>query len=182
MDEFIGIVKLFAGSFAPYGWQFCWGQTLSINQYTALFSILGTTYGGNGTTTFMLPDLRGRVAVGAGTGLGLSPIAAGQIGGNENASILLSNMPSHNHAVTGSVQVTITKNNANVGDPTGAYLAVTTPNNSYNATANGTKTLAGVTSALATANAGQGLPLPIREPYLGMNYIICLVGLFPSRN
>ena len=182
MDEFIGIVKLFAGNFAPYGWQFCWGQTLAISQYTALFSILGTTYGGNGTTTFMLPDLRGRVPVGAGAGLGLSPIVIGQVGGNENASILLNNMPSHNHTVTGSVQVTITKNNANVGNPTGAYLAVTTPNNSYNATANGTATLAGVTSTLATGLTGSGLPLPIRDPYLGMNYIICLNGLFPPRN
>lgn len=182
MDEFIGIVKLFAGNFAPRNWQLCQGQTLAISQYTALFSILGTTYGGNGTTTFMLPDLRGRVPVGAGTGLGLSPISIGQIGGNENASILLNNMPSHNHTVTGSVQVTITKNNANVGNPTGAYLAVTTPNNSYNATANGTSTLAGVTSTLATGLTGQGLPLPIREPYLGMNYIICIYGIFPSRN
>jgi microcystin-dependent protein len=179
MDEYIGIVKLFAGNFAPRGWLLCWGQTLPISQYTALFSILGTYYGGNGTTTFQLPDLRGRAPVGVGAGIGISPIVVGQAGGVENISLLTQNLPAHNHAVTGTVTLSTTREAANTGTPAGAYLAVTTPNSTYNS-AGGGGPLAGVTQNLNTALTGQTLPFPSRNPYLGMNYIICMVGIYPT--
>src|SRR5580698_9602625 len=95
----LGAIFIFAGNFAPRGYQLCQGQLLSISQNTALFSILGTTYGGNGTTNFALPDLRGRAPIGQGAGPGLSPVTLGQQGGNQNVSILASNMPAHNHLV-----------------------------------------------------------------------------------
>src|SRR5687767_4324920 len=99
MDEFIGIVKIFAGNFAPRGWMFCQGQLLSIAQNTALFSILGTTYGGNGQTTFALPDLRGRVPVGVGQGPGLPSMSLGEMSGATSATMTIQNMPAHTHAL-----------------------------------------------------------------------------------
>jgi microcystin-dependent protein len=95
----LGSIFIFAGNFAPRGYQLCQGQLLPIAQNTALFSILGTTYGGNGTTTFALPDLRGRAPIGQGTGTNLSPVTLGQVGGSQNVTIATSNMPPHNHVV-----------------------------------------------------------------------------------
>jgi microcystin-dependent protein len=180
MDEYIGIIKLFAGNFAPLNWQFCWGQTLSIASNTALFSIIGTYYGGNGTTTFQLPDLRGRVPVGVGAGLGLSPIVIGQVGGVENITLTAQNLPQHNHAVTGNVQLQVSRDSGNSATPAGSFLAGSSPNNIYN-TAGAAGYLNGVTQNLNTAMTGQNLPFPSRNPYLGLNYIICIYGLFPPR-
>ena len=102
MEGTIGEIRMFAGTFAPRTWAFCQNQILSIAQNTALFSILGTTYGGNGQTTFALPDFRGRVAVGTGTGPGLSNIQLGQMAGTPTVTPTTNNMPAHNHAVAGS--------------------------------------------------------------------------------
>src|SRR4051794_10683767 len=96
-EPFIGEVIMFAGNFAPRGWALCQGQLLSIAQNTALFSILGTTYGGNGQTTFALPDLRGRVPLGQGQGPGLSSYVLGEVAGNENVTLISTQMPQHNH-------------------------------------------------------------------------------------
>ena len=97
-EPFLGQLMLFGGNFAPRGWALCNGQILAINQNTALFSLLGTTYGGNGQTTFALPDLRGRAPLHAGQGPGLSPYALGQVGGTENVTLLATEMPAHTHA------------------------------------------------------------------------------------
>ncbi|CAB9512708.1 Tail Collar [Seminavis robusta] len=102
-EPFIGQVVLFAGNFAPRSWAFCNGQLLAISQNSALFSILGTTYGGDGRTTFALPDLRGRVPVSQGTGPGLPPISLGQRRGSNTATLTVNNMPAHNHGATGSL-------------------------------------------------------------------------------
>src|SRR5262252_4819881 len=99
-DPFLGMIALFGFNFAPRGWAFCNGQLLSIAQNTALFALLGTNFGGNGTSTFGLPDLRGRVPVGFGQGQGLSDITIGEVSGVENLTLLLSNMPSHTHTIT----------------------------------------------------------------------------------
>src|SRR5215211_5950019 len=101
MEGYIAEIRLFAGNFAPRGWAFCYGQILSIAQNTALFSLLGTTYGGNGQTTFALPDFRSRVPVGAGTGPGLANISLGEVSGHETVTLLLNQMPVHTHPVTG---------------------------------------------------------------------------------
>src|SRR3954468_23228168 len=98
-EPFLGEIRMFGGNFAPRGWAFCNGQILSIAQNTALFSLLGTTYGGNGQTTFGLPDLRGRVAVSAGQGPGLSNYSLGELAGSESVTLTSANMPAHNHSV-----------------------------------------------------------------------------------
>jgi microcystin-dependent protein len=173
----LGCIYMFAGNFAPAGYQLCQGQVLSIAQNTALFSILGTTYGGNGVSTFALPDLRGRAPIGQGSGPGLSPITLGEASGVQNVTLLASNMPAHNHLVnvsTAAAAQTSPKNNflAPIIDSTPA------PGTAYNTAATSGSTLA----PTAVSIAGQGLPLSIQNPYLGISYIIAMVGIFPSRN
>jgi len=173
----LGAIFIFAGNFAPRGYQLCQGQILPISQYAALFSILGTTYGGNGVSNFALPDLRGRAPIGQGNGLGLSPIVLGQSGGNQNATILSSNMPAHTHAVnvsTVAAAQTSPKNN---------FLAPVIDSTPAAATGYNTAATSGATLApTAVAIAGQGLPMSIENPYLGINYIIAMQGIFPTRN
>ena len=172
MDEFIGIVKIFAGNFAPRGWMFCQGQLLSIAQNTALFSILGTTYGGNGQTTFGLPDLRGRAPIGTGQGPGLPSIDLGEVSGATSASLTIQNLPAHNHVLncTGS---------ANGFSPIGAFNA---EESNQQTQVYGTGAVAGAMNAQAIGATGGSQPISIMQPYLGMNYIICVQGIFPSRN
>jgi len=179
MDEFLGMIKLFAGNFEPRGWAFCNGQILSIAQNTALFSILGTTYGGNGQTTFALPDLRGRMAVGMGTGPGLSNYTLGEVTGTESISMLVSNMPSHTHSITGTLAIPVNDSNADAEGPVGAYLG--TPAEAiYSSTTNASGAPANIQ---ATAQpTGGSIPFSIVQPVLGLSYIICLSGLYPSRN
>jgi microcystin-dependent protein len=179
MDSpFIGSIVLFAGNFPPRGWAFCQGQIFSIAQNTALFSILGTTYGGNGQTTFALPDLRGRTPVGQGDGPGLTPVMLGEQAGVESVTLIQSQMPQHNHLM----QV-----NSEAGDqvaPTGNFLAASAGTfgpdpvtvNTYAATQNATL------AATSISISGNSLPHENRQPYLGLNYIIALQGIFPSRN
>ena len=177
-DPFLGSIALFAGNFAPRGWAFCAGQLLSIAQNTALFSILGTTYGGNGQTTFGLPDLRGRVPVGVGQGPGLSNIVLGEQGGVETVTLLTTQMPTHNHIINGVA--TGLANNAN---PTGnapgigAGASNNAPVNMYNS-----GTPAAAMNAQTCGFAGGNQPHTNVQPYLGMNFVICLFGIFPSRN
>jgi microcystin-dependent protein len=164
-SSFIAEIRLFGGNFAPRNWAFCQGQILSIATNTALFSLLGTTYGGNGTTTFALPDLRGRVAVGQGNGPGLSPVIIGQTGGSESVTLLATQMPAHAHTTKGSTGAQTTNR------PTGAYQAA---GNSYSTTSD--------TPMAASDPAGGNQPHENRQPYLGLAYIICLFGIYPSRN
>lgn len=175
---FIGTVVLFAGNFAPRGWAFCAGQLLPIAQNTALFSILGTTYGGNGQTTFGLPDLRGRVPLGTGQGPGLATYQLGEMLGVENVTLNTNQMPAHNHAVQ------VSNGQANSANASGGYLAGSNGNlagdavivNAYNGTPNA---MLGGNSITLTGN---NLPHDNIQPSLGMNYIIALEGIFPSRN
>ncbi|RRJ91351.1 phage tail protein [Flavobacterium macacae] len=179
MEEYIGILKLFAGNFAPQGWAFCNGQLLSISQNTALFTILGTTYGGNGTANFALPDFRSRIPIGAGQGPGLSNYIQGQISGAEQVTMTLNNMPSHNHAITGSVKIPTNDSNADAESPDGAYLG--TPEKSIYSNSTNGFAAAAVTGGLGTAAAGGSQPFPIIQLVLAMNYIICLQGMYPPR-
>lgn len=174
MDGYIAQILLFAGNFAPRNWSFCNGQILNINTNTALFSLLGTTYGGNGMTTFGLPDLRGRVVVGAGQGPGLSNIQLGQMSGTESITLNLTQIPSHSHQLTGSTLV------GSTSVPTGSLLANTgTLDKEYTSTSGAANV---AMNAASIGNAGGSQPFSIRNPYLGLNYIICLSGTFPSRN
>ncbi len=180
MEGYIAQIMMFAGTFAPKGWAYCDGSILSIASNTALFSLVGTTYGGNGTTTFALPDFRGRVAVGTGNGPGLSPRTLGEVAGTEGVTLLTSNMPAHNHPATATVQVGVTNVTANSDDPDGSLL--TTTGAAFYATGAGSGHLGGVTANVTTGIVGSNQPVSTMQPYLVMNYVICLYGIFPSRN
>ncbi|SFW77299.1 Microcystin-dependent protein [Sinomicrobium oceani] len=173
MDEFIGVIKLFAGNFPPKDWAFCNGQLLSIASNSALFSILGTTYGGDGITTFALPDLRGRVPVhnGDSQGPGLQYVDLGEAGGTNTNTLLTSNIPPHNHAIRANNQA------GNSADPSNNYPANTgAVDKEYSDTANTTMNIQ------MTGLTGGGIPVNNMQPYLGLNYIICLYGIYPPRN
>jgi microcystin-dependent protein len=167
-DPFIAEIKLFAGNFAPRGWAFCDGSLLSIAQNSALFSLLGTTYGGNGVTTFGLPDLRGRAVLGTGQGPGLSNRQLGEKGGSEK--LTAAQMPVHNH----TLQAMATAGTSS--DPA-LKLPARARSASY-AAASGTPVPMGST---AITGGGSTNPAEAMPPYLVLNYIIALQGIFPSR-
>lgn len=165
---FIGEIRMFGFNFAPRGWAFCWGQTMSIAQNTALFSILGTTYGGNGQTTFALPDLRGRAPVHP------SPsVTLGQFGGSETVTLLPNQMPMHSHDVTASSDV------ADATSPAGNRLGAK-PRLGANVFAD--PTTRGPLLASSVDLAGNTQPHNNVQPSLGLNFAIALEGVYPSRN
>lgn len=180
MEGTMAVVTCFAGDFQPRYWALCSGQTLAIAQNQALFSLLGTTYGGNGVTTFMLPDLRGRTAIGQGQGSGLSNYTLGQVGGNSAVTLIPNNLPTHLH--NGPVQLRIQCNTNPGGEtsPDAMYPAATA--NGYSNTTTVNIALAAPAYSGTMQNSGGGQPFSVMPPYLGMNYIICLQGIFPSRN
>lgn len=203
-EPFLGEIRMVGFNFAPRGWAFCQGQLMSIAQNTALFSLLGTMYGGNGQTTFGLPDLRGRTPVGMGQGPGLGGISQGEMAGTESVSLLSSQMPAHNHVVpganapvtvSGQVAVPVSTTAANVASPANAVPALASsggrPFSMYNSSQSGSDTLApfNLTSsgsvsvpATETAVAGSSQPVPLRNPYLGVNFVIALEGIYPARD
>ncbi|HEY1939550.1 MAG TPA: tail fiber protein [Candidatus Angelobacter sp.] len=173
-NPFVAEIRIFAGNFAPKGWALCNGQLMSISQNTALFSLLGTTYGGDGKSTFALPNLQGSAPLQQGQGPGLSLRDLGEIGGEQNVTLLQSEMPAHNHTAQGAA-------GAGVGDPTN------------NAWASGAKGFGNVYSPSAQATnvqmnpfalsvAGGSLPHNNMMPYLGLTFIIALQGVFPPRS
>jgi len=171
MDPFLGQIILFAGNFAPRGWALCEGQILPINQYQALFSILGTTYGGDGRTSFALPDLRGRAPVSEGNGAGLSSKSLGEKGGNDQTTLVTANLPSAQVAIPASTAA------GTVPEPGGTYPAAPSDDKLLytNGTTSGSMSHG---SLIGTANISYSNECP----YLAMNYIIALTGTFPSRS
>jgi len=172
-EGFIGEIRMFAGDFPPRYWAFCEGQLLPINQNQALFSILGTQYGGNGTTNFALPDLRGRVAVHVGQGNGLTPIVAGQQVGTEVNILTSVQLPPHTHSFNAVSE------DGTTASPQGAFMAGTKALDPEYASIG---TIIPMNSALLGPNSSANVPVENREPSLVLNYIICLQGIFPSRN
>ena len=172
-SPFLAEIKMFAGNFAPRGYAFCSGQILAIAQNTALFSLLGTTYGGNGQTTFALPNLQGRVPMHAGQGPGLSPRTLGEVGGTETVTLIQSQLPAHTHLIaanTGAGNSAAPANNTVLAASTARDRLYTT--NAANATL----------APNAVGATGNNLPIPIIQPYLVVNFIIAIQGIFPSRN
>ncbi len=180
MEGYIGEIRWFAATFEPRNWAYCDGRLLSIAQNSALFSILGTTYGGNGIQTFALPDFRGRTAVSSGQGAGLSNYVEGEKTGNINVTLISSNLPPHNHPVTGTVTPSggggggdsspvsnYPANDGNLNYATGTALNAQSGNANF---------------SLSTTVTGNNLPVSIEQPYLGMNYVVCMYGIYPSRN
>nr|WP_294859682.1 tail fiber protein [uncultured Fluviicola sp.] len=181
-EPFIGEVKLFGFNFAPKGYATCQGQILSIAQNTALFSLLGTTYGGNGQTTFALPDLQGRMAIGQGTGPGLPSHSMGEVSGTPNVTLLTSNIPPHIHPAAGiTVQVPVSSGGGDQSDPTNGFIA-NQGTDIYSSVSTAGKFYGPVQVAGNTGVTGSGLPFSVMNPYLVMNYSIALQGIFPSRN
>lgn len=174
-DPFLGEIKMFGGNFAPRGYALCNGTLMAISQNTALFAILGTTYGGNGVSTFGLPDFQGRSPVHWGTGPGLATVLLGESAGQENVTLLTSNMPQHIHPIIASTgDGTSNKPLAN------GYLAAAVdkdlnPVNMYAAAPTAPVNLNSTIS-------GGSIPLSIRNPFLAVSFIIALMGEFPSRN
>lgn len=175
MEGTLAEIRMFAGNFAPRGWAFCAGQIISIAQNTAVFALLGTTYGGNGQTTFGLPDLRSRASVGTGAGPGLPSINLGEQAGSNTITLTTGNLPVHSHALTINNNTTGMVDNA-----AGNYL--------NSKTASGETVVATGLSSSATlntasvGNTGNNQSFSTMQPYRGMNFIICLEGIFPSRN
>ena len=170
-EPFLGEIRTFGFNFAPVGWATCDGQLMSIAQNTALFALLGTQYGGNGQTTFGLPDLRSRVAIHQGQGNGLSPYFIGQSAGSESVTLIQSQMPAHNHTVAQPCST----DDPNAGSPKNNFPA-SVGTSIYSNTSNASM------GAGATGITGSSQPVPILQPYLTVNFCIALVGIFPSRS
>lgn len=174
-EPFIGEIRMFAGNFAPRNWATCDGQTLPISQNTALFSILGTTYGGDGRTTFALPDLRGRAPIHYGRGNGLTPRDIGEAGGSDSVTLTQAQMPSHNHTLNAAVDpgdVKAPGENVSLARSTGGLVYGTEP---------GTNLVELSSSSLTPSNPGAPQPHNNLQPSLALTFIIALAGVYPSR-
>lgn len=159
MDPFIGQIILFAGNFAPEGWLLCDGSTLPIPAYTALYSVIGTTYGGDGSRTFNLPDLRGRFPTQQGSGNGLSAHSLGEAGGAETVTLTVNNLPAHTHSIAGAT-----------GAASGTLKAIDTR-----------ATAAKVLDPDEVQPTGGNAPFQTLSPFLALNFIICVNGTYPMR-
>ena len=172
MEPFIATIMMFGGNFAPRGWALCDGQILPIAQNQALFSLLGTTYGGNGQTTFALPDLRGRMPMHAGQGPGLSTRMLGQMGGTESVTLTINNIPAHNHLIN------VKSDAGNSNTPTN-----NNPAGDADATATPFANKADSTMAASTVSmTGGSQPVATESPFVVVNFIIALQGIFPSQS
>ena len=172
-EPFVGEIRMFAGNFAPRGWAFCDGQLLAVSQNDALFSLLGTIYGGDGQTTFGLPDMRGRIPVhaGSGPGPGLSPRTLGAKGGAENVTLTVNQLPSHNHGsfrASGDPAASV--------DPVGKVLGVPTSTDLY---ADDLSPVNMSPNAITSKGGSQSHTNVM--PFLCIHFIIALVGIYPSR-
>ncbi|MEL6817661.1 MAG: tail fiber protein [Pseudomonadota bacterium] len=170
-EPFIGELRLFANNFCPRSWTQAQGQILSISQHTALFALLGTTFGGDGRTTFAVPDLSGRAPIGLGTGPGLSTYAWGQEIGLSETIMRLQQMPAHSHSLVAS------------DDPVDTHDGIDDFFGSFGSfPAYSTNTTAGQMASSVVGSTGSGLPFNIQQPQIVMNWCIALEGLFPSRS
>lgn len=179
MEGTLAEIRMFAGNFAPRAWMMCNGQLLSIAQWTAVFALLGTTYGGNGQTTFGLPDFRGRTAVGTGSGPGLPNVDLGEMAGVNSTTLILTNLPQHNHTLTGGLTPQAATDGALGTDPNGRYPG---PGSFYSVAGDNVGMAQIASTGLAVSISGNNQPFNNTQPYLGMNYIICVEGIFPSRD
>ncbi len=172
-ESYVGEIRPFAGNFAPVGWALCDGSLLQISQYTVLFQLVGTTYGGNGQTTFALPDLRGRAVIHQGTGTGLSPYVMGQPVGAETVTLAAAQMASHTHSFAGTTGA------GNTPTPSPSAVLASAPSGFpiYDGSATPV-----ALSPQAVTSAGGSQPHNNRQPYLAITYIISLYGIYPSQS
>ena len=180
MEGMIGEIRLFAGNFAPKNWAYCNGATIAIASNTALFSILGTTYGGNGTTNFQLPNLQSRVCIGAGQGPGLQNYALGQMSGAESVTLTTAQIPAHTHATMGTYSPFVQGGSGDETNPNGGFLSVSPAGDIYSGDQN--TTMGAVPVSVTIGSSGGNMPHSNQQPLLGMNYVVCMYGIFPSPN
>jgi microcystin-dependent protein len=173
-DQYVGEIRLFCGTYAPMDWEFCWGQTLSITSYSTLFSVIGTRYGGDGIQNFMLPDLRGRVAVGQGMGAGLTPRAVGNQFGTETVA-LQPNESQHGHLLAASADAT------GLNNPLANLIGAVPTANGNNLYKNDIVSTVAMHPS-SVGQIGQGQAHNNMMPSLGINYIIATSGEFPPRD
>jgi len=178
MEGTIGEIRLFAATFAPKNWWYCDGSIIAIRSNTALYAILGTTYGGDGVQTFALPDLKGRSALGAGQGNGLSYYPLGAMTGVNTVTLLSSNLPPHTHTATNNIVIPAYSDEGTANTPAGNVLAA--KGQMYTNLA-GDTSLHPIPYNVTVGIAGASQPLSITQPSLGMNYVICMYGVFPAR-
>jgi microcystin-dependent protein len=175
-QPYIAEIKMFGGNFAPNGYALCNGQILAISQNTALFSLLGTTYGGNGQTTFALPNMQGRAPVQQGNGAGINSVSLGEMAGGNNVTLTTGNLPAHTHPISGAVIA-----NSNPGEtPASNTLFTNSAPNQLYAPALGTGGLNLAPQTITMAGGSQ--PHNNLQPYLAVTFIIALQGVFPARN
>jgi len=179
-DPFIAEIIMFGGNFAPRGWAFCDGQLLSISQNSALFSLLGTNFGGDGRTTFGLPDLRSRFPMHPGTGPGLSSRRLGEKSGTENVTLNVNQIPPHNHTATGTIKTS--GDAANTNNPNSNALALAEAYSDQPFAATSPPTLRAGSVETTSADTGGGQSHNNMPPFQCVNFIIALQGIFPSRN
>ena len=186
MENYLGQILVFAGNFAPRGWLPCNGQILPINQNQALFSIIGTTYGGDGITNFRLPDLRGRAAVGYGIGPGLSEIVIGQSFGSETNTMTIPQMPQHTHvsiAVQPNVKINVCGGDEQDSDtPVDCFLRQTPGTNTYSGTTAPGSEMGNSPATVTIQPSGASQPINNIQPTLTLTYCIATTGIYPSRS
>lgn len=179
-QPYIGFVTVFAGNFSPVGWMFCNGDLLPISEYEVLFNLIGTTYGGDGVSTFALPNLQSRIPIHPGTSNG-NTYVLGEIGGAESITVTVNQMPAHTHTVASITGAPLVATSAgNLSTPNGNVPAIA-PQNLYNASADGLG-LAPTSGTGNTSPAGNNIPMGTLPPYLAMNYIIAVFGIYPPPN
>lgn len=178
MDEYLGEVRMVAFNFAPVNWVFCKGQQLEISQNVALFSIIGTYFGGDGINNFLLPDMRGRTAIGTGSATGLSTYALGQQAGSHTNVLSVDHLPLHEHTLNGSITMYTTDQAGNNPSPAGNYFA--SDNTTRFRTMHDSSTMQSATLNLQ-ADLRPGGDVDNMMPFLSINFIICLSGAFPAR-
>ncbi|KMW57528.1 Microcystin dependent protein [Candidatus Rhodobacter oscarellae] len=180
-DPFIAEIIMFGGNFAPRSWANCNGQLLPIAQNSALFSLLGTNYGGDGRTSFALPDMRGRVPIHPGSGPGLSNYVQGHRGGVQDVILDINTMPTHNHAASTTTTVRAQAGTGQVNTPSGTVLAGS-PDNMYGLAADTDMGPTAATSTTTVNNAGNNQSFSNVQPWCSVRFIIALQGVFPSRS
>jgi microcystin-dependent protein len=182
MEGVIGEIRMFGGNFAPRGWALCQGQLLPISSNQALFSVLGTTYGGDGRTTFGLPDLRGRVPLGPGQGEGLNDKRLGQEGGIEANTLTEQQLPEHSHSARASVRPRANSGDPEEADPIRNYPASLNLDSGTGYAKQANTKMGRSRVKINIASTGENSPVNNMQPWLAVNFIICLQGIFPSRS
>lgn len=179
MEGTLAEIRMFAGNFSPRGWVFCQGQVLPIAQWTAVFALVGTIYGGNGQTTFGVPDFRGRLAVGTGNGAGVASVQLGEMSGLNTTTLLAANLPAHTHQVAGNITPRAFGDLGNQESPENTFAAGSSTK-PYNGSADAN--MQPFPMNVPTNIVGGSSPVSLMQPYTGMNHIMCVEGIFPSRN